>query len=197
MLADVAGRTIDVDLLTGGWVLDGGCRDWLFADAMLQLGEHVVGVDPAQDIRGHRGAKFHRAALMPYCGLAELPHDDDPQTARAESWTGGLRVPAVTVDSLRGRYAVEVWDVVKLNIEGGEYAILQAWPGPIARQISVAFHDFLGRNPCPDPESYYGPMLEHLGQWYRVAQHEKTHKDDELDYWDSLFILKDTHAGSR
>jgi hypothetical protein len=89
-------------------------------------------------------------------------------------------------------HGVDVFEVVKMDCEGAEYDILLNWPGPIARQITVEFHDFLGLRPFPD---YHDALVRHLGQWYKIIKHEEfphpLAQGHPINYWDSLFVLRD------
>jgi hypothetical protein len=81
------------------------------------------------------------------------------------------------------------WDVIKLNIEGSEYDVLDTWPGPIARQIVVSFHEHTprarGRAECDR-------LIAKMGQWYKAFNvvWEKRYCCSE-NYWDVLFIRND------
>jgi hypothetical protein len=80
------------------------------------------------------------------------------------------------------------WDLIKLNIEGSEYDVLDTWPGPIARQIVVSFHEHTprarGRAECDR-------LIAKISQWYDVQNvvWEKRYGCSE-NYWDLLFTLK-------
>ncbi len=90
-------------------------------------------------------------------------------------------------------FDVDVWDVVKLDCEGAEYGVLLDWPGPIANQITVEFHEHTGAN--EKGIEMYQRILRHLKQWYRVIQHETSqeHGIKTPNYWDSLFVLKELY----
>lgn len=194
------------DLLTsGGTVLDVGCRGFGFSRVMAERGMKVLALDPDAGIKdpGVPGVTFVCKALM-----------DDPalRVATYASWSSGEgnyvvrsgRVPAhaeasevqcVDIVRLMGDFGVTVFDLAKFDCEGSEYGVLLRWPGPIARQISVEFHDFLGMNPSGnDHEAYYKKLFAHIGQWYDVVQHEKfVHPlmvNGPENYWDSLFVLR-------
>ncbi len=46
MFDSVAGHTVVRDLLAGGWVLDAGCRDFVFSRYAAEHGCRVVALDP-------------------------------------------------------------------------------------------------------------------------------------------------------
>lgn len=194
-LVEVDYKTIDRDLLRrNGWALDAGCYGFNFAWQLTKWGLNVVALDPAPEIKTPVNERiyFERIALLAHdVNEIEYVRQANPHANFTRPPTGGYTVPATTIPALMAKYKVPLWEIVKLNIEGGEYAILDTWPGPIARQITVSFHDFLGRNPCERPEDYYGPMLGRLMRWYDVVQHEWTCRGGtEYTYWDSLFVLR-------
>ena len=185
-------KTVRCDLLTpGGWVLDGGCMGWGFASDMASRGMRVLAVDPAPRLAVPNllGLEFANVALV---GKERhrigWVHQDEAECCYTSD-DGGRQIPARTVPQLMAEYEIGHFDVVKLNVEGAEYEILKHWPGPIAKQITVSFHELVpGRN--PEPKHYFELMLTHISQWYDVAQHERTLKGSESNYWDSLFILR-------
>lgn len=83
---------------------------------------------------------------------------------------------------------INTWDLVKLNIEGAEYDILSQWPGPIAKQIVVSFHEHTseGRG-----GSEVGRIMEHLGKWYQVIQHvNEPRYGCASNWWDTVLVQK-------
>ena len=186
-------KTVRMDLLTdGGWVLDGGCMGWGFAAEMASRRMRVLAVDPSIGLKppNYAGLTFENVALV---GIERDTIGYVSQHESQENYTDdvkGRRVKARTIGQLMTTHNIALFDVVKMNVEGAEYEILSNWPGPVASQITVSFHEFIpGRN--PDPDGYFDAMFAHLDKWYRVEQHEWTVKGEtEGNYWDSLFILR-------
>jgi FkbM family methyltransferase len=192
-------HTIREDLLTKGHVLDVGSRVYGFANWFAKQKISVVCVEPDEDI-----------PTPPYGHITlvkgALVGDENEQEAKLIKWSSGegnhlsrihgevpashttQKVKCYTVEEIMDMMPVAHWDVVKLDCEGAEYEILKTWPGPIANQITVEFHDFTGAN--PDGEETYKEIFDHLGQWYDIVQHEKTKLNGIENYWDSLFVLK-------
>lgn len=81
-------------------------------------------------------------------------------------------------------------DILKLDVEGSEMLILSDDDfQPIPRQISVEFHMHCHINLH---EKYYDKVMANLLKYYIPVQHELTHDHGSgLNYWDSIFILKD------
>jgi FkbM family methyltransferase len=189
-LACVSEHTFRKDMLTpGGWVLDAGARDFKFAKYCAKLGCKVISLDPSKDVRDPHidGIYFEPSALVAHCDdneerlFIEISGEDNRIIGTAKDIPEGHKpyhVVCTTINLLMRKYNVVGFDLVKLDIESSEYAIMRRWPGPITRQISVEFHDFMGLNPSPDnPNLYYDAMLTQIEPWYRPVLHGPPFKD--------------------
>jgi len=79
-------------------------------------------------------------------------------------------------------------DLVKFDCEASEFSILENWPGPIATQISVEFHDYTHRTLWN--EEYFAKLIGRLeGFGYVTVQHEDHWVGGGQGHWDSLFVL--------
>jgi FkbM family methyltransferase len=204
MITEIGDYYIDESLLKpGGWALDAGCLRFNFAKEMASRGLSVVGLDPQPEVDPNPDPKFiryHRVALGPFkCRTAFAISQDQPschivssEMPCHESETPlGYNVDVVTIDMVSATYKIKQWEAVKLDVEGMEYLILASWPGPIAKQICVEFHEhtsavnYLAKYP-------YELILKHLGQWYDIGTHERSYRYclPHHNYWSSLFILK-------
>jgi hypothetical protein len=204
----LADHTVDLDLLPEcPLVLDVGCRWFDFTRAVLKdrPGASVVACDPDPNIdeppaevmfmavaivgkarasslyasfsNGEGNFLFDRldpgeCLTIPFCGWPVI--DAKVNTVRC-----------LTIQELRETY----WDAVKLDCEGSEFEILENWPGPIAGQISVEFHDFTG--PRSEGRDAYYERLWKLLPWYRVVQHDLSKKGEGIGHWDTLLVLRD------
>ncbi len=195
-LESVETHTLDVDRLRRGWVLDAGCRDFLFSRAMINLGCRVVALDPDPSVTLDEGGPtfdrrpfdlwFFRVGLSTADGEDDLVLMENPEMRHLSAASGfsqwrdaqRIRTETITISSLMRELDVYFWECVKLDVEGAEYEILRKWPGPIARQITVEFHDHMEKRP---PE-LYTEIREHLGQWYDVAK---------WDLGDTLLVLRE------
>jgi FkbM family methyltransferase len=191
-------HTVDVSFLTPyGWVLDAGCRDFAFARGIVERAGRVLAVDadpsvvPPDDLEH---VLFLNIAVAHESGVRHLVMTADPQARHLEGlYTASPSVSrhevrAHTVEQLMNRFGINQWDAVKLDIEGAEYGILNGWPGPIAKQISVEFHEHC----APRPQWVYDQIFARLGKWYEAVQHEKSARHClPPNYWDTLFVLKE------
>jgi hypothetical protein len=98
-----------------------------------------------------------------------------------------IAVPTVDLAKLSKRHNIQLWDLIKLDIEGAEYEVLENLDHPIATQLSVEFHVAGPNRAYPDFEL----LLRHLGKWYTPVVFGETMYKGYSGYWDSLFIMRD------
>jgi hypothetical protein len=118
-------------------------------------------------------------------------------TATAVPWfhqqvaaNGGRKfdVRAINISEF-SKLTVPHWDLVKLDCEASEFSILEHWPGPIATQISVEFHDYMHREKWG--KMYFDGLFNYKLTDYEVVQHEDFAAcDNAMGHWDSLLVLK-------
>lgn len=151
-----------------GWaVLDAGGHAGYFARACVERGARVLSYEPAPDncrlwamnlahfggrarlVQAAVGHAFGHADLLAWCG------DPACLTTVGRAGEGGAllvaRVPAVTLDhacleamAFAGK---DELDLVKLDVEGAEYATLLEARVPRVRRLTAELHDF-GRHPA-------------------------------------------------
>jgi len=195
-------HSFDPAMLCGLPVLDVGCRGFKLARHFASRGHLVVAVDPDPEVRMEspveniltRNLAITSRELYGDAVLWKFGNGTANYLARkgwaAPASAAAVQVGAVDILTLMDWMLVEEWDLVKLDCEGEEYRILADWPGPVARQISVEFHEHAGRN--AEGEAWYERVLwRHLSRWYRVVRHEKEprHCAGE-NYWDTLLVRK-------
>lgn len=201
-LVQLASHTVDLDLLAHEpTVLDVGCRWWDFATAIRarSMAAEIVCMDPARDVREDppRCNVFFGAALTgpgrTFRQLAHFSTGEGDFLTDKEHFPGWdiqpelYEVPCLTIQQVMTQAGVTFWDLVKLDCEGSEFDILENWPGPIARQISVEFHDW--EKPQYRSETYYEALWRRL-PWYKVVQHELSKQGEGVGHWDTLLTLR-------
>lgn len=198
MIQRVVDHSLDVSLLNRGYVLDGGARGFEFSRAIVKLGCKVIALDPGADITppADSAITFHREALVArsngmeiFCdGLGNFSHGSHLNRVFSyiESCGNQLVVPTTDLVKLSRQYNIQQWDLIKLDIEGAEYEILESLDRPVAAQLSVEFHTIGSGRKYPD----FTPLLNHLKQWYDVVVFGETLLNGYPGYWDSLFIMK-------
>ncbi len=199
-LVSLASHTVDLDLIPDApIVLDVGCRDFDFTNQFRRRksASTVIALDPSPDVSIISTAEtwFMQLALvgkernmallaMHSSGEGNFLCDDVPWYADAAA------VKCITLPALMEECRVKFWDVVKLDCEGSEFGILENWPGPVARQISIEFHDWTGPWEGYVAGDYYerlfaGPLKE-----YEVVQHELSKQGEGVGHWDTLLRLR-------
>ncbi len=190
MIDSIDGHTVRTDLLTGGHVLDAGCRDFLFSMYALARGCKVIALDPDPEVCDPvmQNCTFIPVALAGTAGECDFALTDVVEARHLVSANQNrqnaphISVPVTTLNDIMIAHDIKMWDCVKMDIEGSEYEILRNWPGPIAKQITVEFHDHVEKRP---PE-LYEEILGRLGQWYTV---------EKLYAGDTLWVLKEHRSG--
>jgi len=191
-LACIGEHTVDLARLTkGGWVLDAGCRDFTFSRGIADKGCRVLAIDADHTVKKpaeiHPDVFFINWAIADEDGQNTLVMSADPQARYLAPSGEGRKVTTKTLSSIMSASGIRHWDVVKLDVEGSEYKILRSWPGPIATQISIEFHEHVR----PRPQEMYEEIFHHLGQWYDVVRHEKSARHaTHPNFWDTLVCLK-------
>lgn len=205
-LTNLASHTVDLDLVPEcPTVLDVGCRNFDFSREILRVRPkaRVVAMDPdpempAEDIPG---VLFLREALVgddrAESNYATYSYGDGNFLCdTAPHYARQLRVCCVSLPVLMMRLNVAYWDVVKLDCEGSEFQILERWPGPIAGQLSIEFHDWTGEwkekakdSPTYYPELWAGPLRD-----YEVVRHELSTvgPGPAWGHWDTVLRLRRT-----
>jgi len=194
-LKALAGHTIDLDALPEApTVLDVGCRGFDFVHAVLNERPlaNIVGLDPGLDVwTDTEHCQFLALALVgdgrKRAKYADYSTGEGNFITDLESYYDARirEVDCIDISEL----AIKHWDVVKLDCEGSEFGILENWPGPIASQISVEFHDS-GYTPGYGPDYDYVPLFKRLaGFGYRVVKHDLSKQGEGIAHWDSLLVL--------
>lgn len=193
-------------LLTGGWVIDAGCRGFAFTERIRRGFEGLRCPVYALDIENFDVSefktatlfnefKFKRAALTATPGQTEAYYfgngtgnfikgvNQEPQTlpdrpVKIET------VPCITLQDIYNEIGTDI-DLLKLDIEGSEYEIL-ANIEPIPRQITVEMHEHCH----PDlHKKYIEQVMDNLCKNYHCNLYIRDWP--RYHYMDCLFIRKD------
>jgi FkbM family methyltransferase len=201
-------HTIDIDLLPEEpLVLDVGCRGFAFDREILALRPkaRIIALDPDPEIEH----PLEKEIIFMHKALTEKvvdrvvwqgPGDGAYIVGNGDPHDSGYRWPInpnqihaevqnTTMYRLLAEYGPH-FDVVKLDCEGSEFGILEAWPGPFVKQISVEFHDFVDRrrwNGDYFENLFAGPLHD-----YNVVLFGLTPMGpgNHMGHWDSLLVLK-------
>lgn len=187
-----AQHTFDLDRLPEKpTIVDVGCRGFDFTRELLALrpNAHVIAFDP--DVMIHTPIELRSVAFF-NCAVV----GSNTETWYYHSFSTG---EANYVDHVEvgGRPVVGVelasigdCDLLKLDCEGSEFEIFAHWPGNVAKQISVEFHDW--DKPQIRDGDYYEKLFSTTLKDYEVLQHELSRQGEGTGHWDTVLALKET-----
>lgn len=203
----IAEHSIEEKIINkNGFILDLGCVNFGFSTKIKEYCDNVICVDPNPKIRKiPEGIIYERAAIThdsskkntdfyiysdnQACSLLNLEKD----------WCrllGKIEVDLITIEDVMNKYKIKQFELIKFDIEGGEYEILKNIDWTISKQFSVEFHDFRFMNPeYPNNNIYYDKLFNEMNKYCDIIQHEITDHEGFANglgrnYWDSLFVLK-------
>lgn len=183
MITVIAEHSVQLDLLpANATILSLGCRGFIFEDEMQRLGHKVfpVDIDLLPENR-----PYYRIAISDHDGKCGIQHDNDKQATRIKE---GSEISCYTLESFSLACNVDVWDVIKSDIEGGEWQMIMSLKKAPAKQLSIEYHLHTGIYGINEVR-LMDAKLKALG--YYPASHEMTKQHGlDFNYWDSLWILK-------
>jgi FkbM family methyltransferase len=191
-------HTFDEKLLTGGWVIDAGCRGWNFSYyCWMNFGSKTYGIDidKLTDVPYTESSRFKQAALTTHSGQTEayffgngtgnfikgingVPGNTEDRPCETRT------VPCITLQDIYNEIGTDI-DLLKLDIEGAEYEILENIE-PIPKQITVEFHEHCHKNLH---DRYIDKVITHLCKDYHCNLYIR--EWPQYKYMDCLFIRKD------
>lgn len=214
-LVTLAEHTVDEELLPEAPVVfDVGCRWFSFAGEIRRVRPEarVICFDPdplvAQDVKVLE-YEFYQNGLVGRSALAGRPEipagtgrlfryldgvSDFIEGLACEHYTKAhadysgdfVNVSLLDVEQAMKACGVSHLDLIKLDCECSEFSILGEWPGPIATQLSIEFHDWADRTKWGN--SYFDALFAGPLKDYRVVQHEW---HGSYAHMDSLLVLRD------
>lgn len=177
-------------------VLDVGCRDFEFCKAVLQLRPkaQIIALDPDPEIIDpeingvtflnlalvHNDKKFSKYVSYGSNGTSKGYGNHLTEYDVEHQDTKIITVPCVRMLTLMTASGISHWDLVKMDCEGSEFAILATWPSRCATQLSIEFHD----SSLLSPDLF--PSLEE----YEAVQHKAFNTTAGYGHWDSVFVLR-------
>lgn len=199
----IDGHTFDETLLTGGWVIDAGCRGFELSRDALIRDQYVFAMDienlpiPNFNYIATNGNLFFRNAALAASpgeteaylfgngtanfvkGINEKPGDLPDRPLKIET------VKCITLEDIYAEIGVNI-DLLKLDIEASEYEVLLGMKNPIPKQISVEFHEH-----CHPKihNQYMNQVIEHLMKWYNMNLYIR--EWPQYKFMDCLFVRRD------
>lgn len=184
MLTEVFEHTCDLSLLPEkALISDLGCKDMMFTNYFRDRG-HIV---DAVDIQLFEG-DYDRLAIGGYNGTAYIQESSDPQAFCVKSVPPGEEVVSCTLETFMKIKGVEIYDLLKMDVEGSELEIIRSLTKPPAKQISIEFHCHTGIYTTREVGEMVYKLCD-LG--YACIQHEFSERHGAgNNAWDSLFLLE-------
>ena len=187
----IAEHSLDLSLVPdAAKILDLGCRGFGFANYFRDRGHDVYAID-VDLLDGHRGddalGDYLRCAVASEDGRCGVRYvSGDPQATHI---TYGDAVPMYTLQTLSAKLGVAAWDIIKMDIEGAEYEILDnaRTCHPIAKQLTIEFHAHC----APQDKWMLDALLSKLSTHYEV--HNQVWEPRHgccANYWDVLLISR-------
>jgi FkbM family methyltransferase len=152
----------------GAFSIDAGANVGDFAHGILAaFGGRVLALEPAPELLARVSGHAQQSDIRPVAGalagtdgiavihLSNNPEANslDRRVASQFGYRGEIRVRTWSLTSLLAEAGVETADLLKLDIEGAELAVLEQAPPATLQafaQITVEFHDFLGDRSSTD-----------------------------------------------
>lgn len=179
-------HTVDISLLTGGIVIDAGCRGFLFSKEMKSLGEKVYAFDLEDFSDVPEGISYIKAAILDKTGCVKYVNTHDQQAKHIHE-NGTIEVEGISINLLLSLLGNDI-DVLKLDIEGQEIPVILSMKQPIAKSLSVEFHLHTGT-----PMYQVRAAMNHLHEiGYRKVYEDYSEKYGlQRNFWDCLFVRQD------
>jgi FkbM family methyltransferase len=199
----IDGHTFDEVLpYHDGWIIDAGCRGFNFSTHFyLPRGSNPFRRIYAIDIEDFsveaKGncSTFKQAALTTHSGqteahyfgngtgnfikgINEQPGNEPDRPCETKT------VQCITLQDIYDEIGTDI-DILKLDIEGAEYAILENIE-PIPKQITVEFHEHCHKELH---DKYIDKVMDHLCKYYHCSLYIR--EWPRYKYMDCLFIRKD------
>lgn len=192
-------HTIEESIINkNGFILDSGCVHFSFSLGVKEYCDNVICIDPSSSIENiPDGLTFIRKALIAgdqkkvsffeYTDIqGNSIYNPVGDCCRLKNT---VEVEACNITDIMHQYQINQFELIKLDIEGAEYSILNDIDWTISKQYSVEFHDF--RNMCPN-QDFYEKLFHKMSKYCDIIQHQQTDHSGGAgrNYWDSLYVLK-------
>lgn len=192
-------HTFDEGLLTGGCIIDAGCRGFRLTNHFRDHYDSTVYAIDIEDLLDLEpliplAYYFKQAALMAYSGEVEAHYFGNGtgnfvKGMNEQPYNGPDRpcetkkVQAITLQDIYNEIGTDI-DLLKLDIEGAEYEILASLE-PIPKQVTVEFHQH-----CHEAlhNKWMPKVLDHMSNNYELKLFSTIPR---YPYMDCLFIRKD------
>lgn len=204
-------HSFDLDLLLSvknPVAIDVGCRGFSIAKQLVPLGVKVYSLDIDDAVATHSDASasrvesFHHLAMLgesdrsrqgPLVGVQRC--SDPAATCVCEGILDRERVATTTLAKFLTEMTLLRVDLLKLDCEGSEYGIIEDVAHskfPMARQITVEYHDHCGKMP-PGGPMWFDQIARLLSRNYEIVKHKRETPPwgGQPSYVDCLYIARE------
>lgn len=144
LIQTIRGRdysTIDSRALNhNGCIVDLGCLKWDWSSFFIGK-KRIIGVDPFENEMD--GVELFKGLIDIYDGKTLIKHNDYSSTIFSDN-KNGIECPVLSWKSFCKLYNIDKISILKINIEGGEYSLLNSLSVKDFEkidQIAISFHD--------------------------------------------------------
>jgi FkbM family methyltransferase len=186
----------------GSWscVVDLGANVGYFATRAARLAERVICYEPVPDnfsllernLEGRANVECVRAAASDKAGTLRIYRPDSPGLTAVHSAfpeMGGHmtesydEAPCIPLDELFARHRVERCDLLKVDVEGSEYAILYGAADPTLARVERVYGEYHDVG-ADDPRTRIGAFADFLrGHGFAVEVEPKGGKTNQGMFW--------------
>lgn len=195
----ICDHTVDETLLTkNSKVIDFGCRNFQFSSGILEYVDHVFAMDADtsiaepddERIKFICGAVGYKSAVgIPFVkygngtgNFIQCKGDPLPQEHTIEY------VPMFSLQAVSAMTGIDYWDVMKFDIEGQEYDILNQLEKPIAKQITFELHEHTTKKVGLEKVEQ---IFEKLKRFYDFVHVDYSDQHGcGYNFWDVLIVSK-------
>lgn len=130
-----------------GCIVDIGCLNWDWSNMFLK-NKRVIGVDP-QEKNIPEGAELFSGVIGPFNGRCNIYGVGEGATLNGD--TDGYEIEMVSWKTFCQKFNINNISILKINIEGAEYPLLNSMETDDFEkidQIAISFHNWLYPKQC-------------------------------------------------
>lgn len=170
-------------------IMDIGCRGFLFSDYFVEKGHWVDSFDiDTLDLNGGKGFQrtYYRIPILGNQRMVGVNKTADPQATHIKE---GGEMLSHTIESWMADCKLDMYDLIKIDVEGSELEIINSLTRAPAKQITWEAHLHTGIYGMDSIKEMENKLIS-LG--YIPLSHEITEQHGAgKNYWSSLWILKE------
>lgn len=187
-----------------GVIVDVGCLHWDWSKLFIGK-KRVIGIDPQESAIS--GTEMFKGLLGSYDGITRL-YGEGIAASMDELNLESKLYDIISWKGLCKRFNINKVSVLKINIEGAEYSLLNSMTSDDFKnidQIAISFHDWLDPNQNElkkssikllENEGFTVQCIEPEWGWYLATKNYPTHNKNVFIYWEGntpplISVLRD------